>query len=75
MYDFPVELLFDNRLLLCGPYRTKYYDFLQGEMGANVLVGMQVPKEDEAEFIALADTLGYAYQDERLNEAYELIMH
>ncbi|KAG6557981.1 hypothetical protein Mapa_000160 [Marchantia paleacea] len=47
----------------------------QGEMGANVLVGMQVPKEDEAEFIALADTLGYAYQDERLNEAYELIMH
>lgn len=47
----------------------------QGEMGANVLVGLQVPKDEEGDFFALADALGYAYQDERENEAYQLIMH
>ncbi|CAM6094509.1 unnamed protein product [Calypogeia fissa] len=47
----------------------------QGEMGANVLVGLQVPPEEEGDFFAHADRLGYAYQDERENEAYQLIMH
>ncbi|KAL3689658.1 hypothetical protein R1sor_015967 [Riccia sorocarpa] len=47
----------------------------QGEMGANVLVGIQVSHEEEAAFLAVADALGYEYQDERSNQAYELIMH
>ncbi|KAL2631734.1 hypothetical protein R1flu_016420 [Riccia fluitans] len=47
----------------------------QGEMGANVLVGIQVSHEQEAEFLAAADALGYEYKDERSNQAYELIMH
>lgn len=47
----------------------------QGEMGANVLVGIQVPKEDEEQFIEKAETLGYEYKDERQNKAYRLLMH
>jgi hypothetical protein len=52
-----------------------YYEIcVQGETGANVLVGLQVVKEDEQEFIQCADRLGYEYQDERSNEAFRLIM-
>lgn len=47
----------------------------QGEMGANVLVGIQVPKGDEEQFIEKAETLGYEYKDERQNKAYRLLMH
>eukprot|EP01018_Ginkgo_biloba_P001434 Gb_23915 [translate_table: standard] len=47
----------------------------QGEMGANVLVGIQVPEEDEEEFTARANTLGYEYKDERQNKAFRLLMH
>lgn len=47
----------------------------QGEMGANVLVGIQVPKEDEEQFIEKAETLCYEYKDERQNKAYRLLMH
>lgn len=43
-------------------------------MGANVLVALQIAKEDEEEFIARADALGYEYQDECNNEAFQLIM-
>ena len=43
-------------------------------MGANVLVGIQVPKDEEEDFITSANTLGYEYRDERLNEAFQLIM-
>eukprot|EP00249_Psilotum_nudum_P021328 c28069_g1_i2 orf=162-2240(+) len=46
----------------------------QGEIGANVLVGMQVAEEDEDEFDACASALGYEFQDERSNEALQLIM-
>lgn len=46
----------------------------QGEMGANVLVGLQVCEEDEEEFVACAKALGYEFSDERLNEAFQLIM-
>ncbi|KAH9318547.1 hypothetical protein KI387_020316 [Taxus chinensis] len=46
----------------------------QGEMGANVLVGMQVPEEDLEEFSARASTLGYEYKDERQNEALTLLL-
>lgn len=47
----------------------------QGEMGANVLVGVQVPKEDEEQFIERAEALRYEYKDERQNKAYRLLMH
>lgn len=43
-------------------------------MGANVLVALQVTKEDELEFIARADELGYEYQNECNNEAFQLIL-
>lgn len=46
----------------------------QGETGANVLVAMQVPDDDEQEFIACARALGYEYRDEWSNEAVKLIM-
>jgi hypothetical protein len=53
---------------------TLFHYRSQGETGANVLVGLQVVKEDEQEFIHCADALGYEYQDERSNEAFQLIM-
>ncbi len=43
-------------------------------MGANVLVALQVTKEDELEFVARADALGYEYQNECNNEAFQLIL-
>ncbi|KAH7424322.1 hypothetical protein KP509_11G002500 [Ceratopteris richardii] len=46
----------------------------QGEMGANVLVGMQVQEQDEEEFINCASLLGYDYQDEGSNVAFQLLM-
>ncbi|KAF3659653.1 Threonine dehydratase biosynthetic, chloroplastic [Capsicum annuum] len=47
----------------------------QGDTGANVLVGIQVPQDEIDEFQGLADTLGYEYAVESLNEAFQLIMH
>ncbi len=55
-------------------YLINYEICVQGETGANVLVGLQVVKEDEQEFMQCADRLGYEYQDERSNEAFWLIM-
>ncbi len=55
-------------------YLINYEICVQGETGANVLVGLQVVKEDEQEFMQCADRLGYEYQDERSNEAFRLIM-
>ncbi|KAI5059619.1 hypothetical protein GOP47_0025938 [Adiantum capillus-veneris] len=53
---------------------TLFHYRSQGEMGANVLVGMQVPKQDEEEFIACANRLGYDYEDEGTNVAFQLLM-
>ena len=47
----------------------------QGDTGANVLVGIQVPPDEVVEFEGRADSLGYEYAMESLNEAYQLIMH
>lgn len=47
----------------------------QGDTGANVLVGIQVPHDEEVEFQGRADSLGYEYTVESLNEALQLIMH
>ncbi|KAJ7534615.1 hypothetical protein O6H91_13G102900 [Diphasiastrum complanatum] len=52
---------------------TLFHYRAQGESGANVLVGLQVPLEDEEEFNARAAALGYDYQDERENEAYKMM--
>ncbi|ONK65295.1 uncharacterized protein A4U43_C07F35660 [Asparagus officinalis] len=47
----------------------------QGEMGANVLVGIQVPDEEMEEFQNQAKDLGYEYAFEMNNEAFKLLMH
>ncbi|XP_006650494.2 threonine dehydratase 1 biosynthetic, chloroplastic [Oryza brachyantha] len=46
----------------------------QGEAGANVLVGIQVPSEDFDEFKSRADNLGYEYMSELNNEIYHLLL-
>ncbi|KAG8097951.1 hypothetical protein GUJ93_ZPchr0013g33924 [Zizania palustris] len=46
----------------------------QGEAGANVLVGIQVPQEDFDEFKSRADNLGYEYMSELNNEIYRLLL-
>ncbi|KAM0854441.1 hypothetical protein ACQ4PT_050429 [Festuca glaucescens] len=46
----------------------------QGETGANVLVGIQVPPEDLDEFRSRADNLGYEYMSEMNNEIYHLLL-
>lgn len=43
-------------------------------MGANVLVALQISEEDEKEFVAIANALGFEYQDECNNEAFQLIL-
>ncbi|XP_047332193.1 threonine dehydratase 1 biosynthetic, chloroplastic-like [Impatiens glandulifera] len=46
----------------------------QGEMGANVLVGIQVPPNDTDEFQSRANNLGYDYAVESRNDAFHLLM-
>ncbi|CAM0875173.1 unnamed protein product [Alopecurus aequalis] len=46
----------------------------QGETGANVLVGIQVPPEDLDEFRTRADSIGYEYMSEMNNEIYKLLL-
>ncbi|XP_051130670.1 threonine dehydratase 1 biosynthetic, chloroplastic-like [Andrographis paniculata] len=46
----------------------------QGEAGANVLVGIQVADDEIGEFHDCANSLGYVYQVETRNEAFQLLM-
>ncbi|KAL1566029.1 Threonine dehydratase biosynthetic, chloroplastic [Salvia divinorum] len=46
----------------------------QGESGANVLVGIQVAPTEMEEFHYRANSLGYAYELETANEAFQLLM-
>ncbi|KAI3890916.1 hypothetical protein MKW92_046731 [Papaver armeniacum] len=46
----------------------------QGETGANVLVGIQVPSSEMYEFRVCVDNLGYEYTDEMSNAAFRLLM-
>ncbi|XP_071697615.1 threonine dehydratase 1 biosynthetic, chloroplastic-like [Rutidosis leptorrhynchoides] len=46
----------------------------QGEAGANVLVGIQVPSSELNEFKYHANNLGYEYELETDNEAFQLLM-
>ncbi|KAK4481128.1 hypothetical protein RD792_012005 [Penstemon davidsonii] len=46
----------------------------QGETGANVLVGIQVAHTEMEEFRDRANSLGYAYEMETCNEAFQLLM-
>ncbi|KAK1400240.1 Threonine dehydratase [Heracleum sosnowskyi] len=46
----------------------------QGEAGANVLVGIQVPSEEMIEFQTRADNLGYCYTVENSNNAFQLLL-
>lgn len=49
-------------------YRNHGADF------GRVLVGMQVPPSEKAEFTVFLDTLGYRYWDETANPAYQLFL-
>ncbi|CAI9760642.1 unnamed protein product [Fraxinus pennsylvanica] len=46
----------------------------QGETGANVLVGIQVAHSERDEFRSRANSLGYEYEIESTNEAFQLLM-
>lgn len=46
----------------------------QGETGANVLVGIQVPPTEYDEFKGRAENLGYEYMSEHNNEIYRLLL-
>ncbi|XP_073044349.1 threonine dehydratase 1 biosynthetic, chloroplastic [Primulina eburnea] len=46
----------------------------QGETGANVLVGIQVAQSEIYEFQNRANSLGYEYEVETSNEAFQLLM-
>ncbi|XP_068635744.1 threonine dehydratase 1 biosynthetic, chloroplastic-like [Aristolochia californica] len=54
---------------------TLFHYRAQGETGANVLVGIQVPSSEMEEFQKRASNLGYEYALEMNNEAYQLLMH
>ena len=47
----------------------------QGETGANVLVGIQVPKSEMDEFHDRANRLGYDYTVVNNNDDFQLLMH
>ncbi|KAJ8570825.1 hypothetical protein K7X08_037797 [Anisodus acutangulus] len=49
--------------------------FEKGQIGANILVGIQVPQDEFDEFQGRARGLGYEYVVESLNDAFKLIMH
>ncbi|KAK9153826.1 hypothetical protein Sjap_001306 [Stephania japonica] len=46
----------------------------QGDLYANVLVGIQVPCADIADFHARAEALGYDYNNESENDAFKYLM-
>ena len=45
-----------------------------GSAYGRVLVGMQVPPEDKAKFEGYLDELGYAFNEETHNPAYQLFL-
>ncbi|KAK8553884.1 hypothetical protein V6N13_072816 [Hibiscus sabdariffa] len=47
----------------------------QGETGANVLVGIQVSKREEEEFVSRADGLGYDYVMVNDDKNFQLLRH
>ncbi|PHT36480.1 Threonine dehydratase biosynthetic, chloroplastic [Capsicum baccatum] len=47
----------------------------QGQIGANVFVGIQLPEYAFDEFQGRAERLGYEYVVESINDAFKLIMH
>jgi threonine dehydratase len=46
----------------------------QGERVGNVLVGLQIPPAEEAQFRSAADALGYQYVSEGNNEAFRMFL-
>ncbi|HEY3724408.1 MAG TPA: threonine ammonia-lyase, biosynthetic [Acidimicrobiia bacterium] len=46
----------------------------QGADAGRVLVGLQVPRHDDAAFAAFLETLAYPYEDETANPAYRLFL-
>eukprot|EP00850_Spirogloea_muscicola_P022396 SM000291S10874 [mRNA] locus=s291:87177:90341:- [translate_table: standard] len=53
---------------------TLFHYRSQGEMGANCLVGLQVPANEARDFELSANALGYEYENESGNEAFHMFM-
>eukprot|EP00850_Spirogloea_muscicola_P012659 SM000082S22901 [mRNA] locus=s82:443614:446771:- [translate_table: standard] len=53
---------------------TLFHYRSQGEMGANCLVGLQVPADEARDFELSANALGYEYENESGNEAFHMFM-
>lgn len=53
---------------------TLFHYRAQGESGANVLVGFQIPISEMEEFQSRANGLGYSYMEETSNYAFQLLM-
>ncbi|KAK4730855.1 hypothetical protein R3W88_023843 [Solanum pinnatisectum] len=50
----------------------RYHD--QGDINASVLVGFQIPQSEMDEFKNQADKLGYPYELDNINEAFNLVV-
>lgn len=64
--------IYYHYLYLCRDFTFLLH--LQGETGANVLVGIQVAQTEMEEFRHRANSLGYEYELETANEAFRLLM-
>jgi len=75
-FEFPERpgalLRFLNKL---GRWNISLFHYRnQGAAYGRVLIGIQVPGNDEQDFIAFLKELGYSYWDETNNPAYELFI-
>lgn len=52
-----------------------HFSSQQGETGANVLVGMQITRNEMVEFHDRADNLGYDYVVVNNDKDFQLLMH
>lgn len=66
VFFFPLMNASDGILIFPGQ---------QGETGANVLVGIQVPQSEMDEFRERADKLGYDYTVVNNDDDFQLLMH
>lgn len=77
-FVYVVTYVFDAQYLTFYCIFTKFIPlfvlFFQGEIGANVLVGIQVRDSEMDEFRDRANDLGYEYEVETRNEAFQLLM-
>ena len=61
-------------MIACSINSFLFTPIVKGEIGANVLVGIQVASTEMDEFQNRACNLGYEYAVETTNEAFQLLM-